>query len=105
MLITQWNQPGLERMLLGHSFQLSYGHFTGLCSFGDNMKVFQFRTNWRGQLILQRLNTYRNQFGDREHCWEDASTSDLKTYYEQLCNLQNPCASQELRGLFDAECG
>lgn len=48
------------------------------------MNNYQFRTNWRGQLVLQRLNTYRNQFGDREYQWEDATTKDLKHYYQQL---------------------
>lgn len=69
------------------------------------MKNYQFRTNWRGKLILQRLNTYRDQFGDREYLWEDATTQDLKTYYEQLCKIQNPPTCQELRSLFDSQCG
>jgi hypothetical protein len=63
------------------------------------MKNYQFRTNWRGQLILQRLNTYRNQFGDREYQWEDANTQDLKHYYEQLCKIQTSCAGQEFGSL------
>jgi hypothetical protein len=69
------------------------------------MKNYRFRTNWRGQLILQRLHTYRDQFGGPDPLWEDATAKDLKNYYEQLCTLQTACACQEQRSLFDMECG
>lgn len=69
------------------------------------MKRYQFRTNWRGKLILQRLYTWRGPYGDPECEWRDAQTSDLKNYYEQLCEIQKSCTCQEQRRLFDAECG
>lgn len=69
------------------------------------MKRYQFRTNWRGKLILQRLYTWRGPLGDPECEWRDATTEDLKDYYEQLCKVQAPCSCQEQRRLFDAECG
>lgn len=69
------------------------------------MKNYQFRTNWRGQLILQRQVSYRTGYGDREYRWRDANTQDLKDYYEQLCKVQAPCACQELGRLPNAECG
>lgn len=69
------------------------------------MTNYQFRTNWRGQLVLQRLHSCRGQFGDREYHWSDATTQDLKNYYEQLCKIQAACACQEQRSLFDMECG
>lgn len=57
------------------------------------MKNYQFRTNWRGQLILQRLVSYRNSWGDKHYCWRDADTQDLKDYYEQLYTVQKPPVS------------
>lgn len=69
------------------------------------MKHWQFRTNWRGQLILQRRVSYRTGYGDREYRWRDANTQDLKDYYEQLCKVQAACACQELGRLPNAECG
>jgi len=63
------------------------------------MIPFQFRTNWLNQLVLQRLHTTRDRWGDQCYEWRDATTPDLKIYYEQLCQLQNPCASQKLTGL------
>ena len=48
------------------------------------MNKYRFRTNWRGKLILQRLNTYRDQWGGPEQLWEDADAGDLKDYYEAL---------------------
>ena len=69
------------------------------------MNNYQFRTNWRGKLILQRRYTARDRWGDRYQFWRDATTTDLKDYYEQLCKVQAPCAGQELRRLFDADCG
>jgi hypothetical protein len=63
------------------------------------MIPFQFRCNWRGQLILQRLYNYRDHWGDQCAEWRDATTPDLKIYYEQLHQLQNPCAGQKLTGL------
>jgi hypothetical protein len=59
------------------------------------MNNYQFRTNWRGKLVLQRLIKYRDQFGDPKFQWEDATTQDLKDYYEQLCNLQKTPTCQE----------
>ena len=69
------------------------------------MKNYQFRTNWRGQLVLQRLHWYRNQWGDKNYVWEDATTTDLKDYYEQLCKVSQPCTCEEQRSLFDSQCG
>lgn len=69
------------------------------------MKNYQFRTNWRGKLILQRLVKYRDQFGGPDFEWEDATTQDLKDYYAELCKIQNTPTCQELRRRYDAECG
>jgi hypothetical protein len=69
------------------------------------MNNYQFRTNWRGKLILQRKFHARDKWGDKYYYWQDANTTDLKHYYEQLCQIQKPCACQEQRRLFDAECG
>jgi hypothetical protein len=69
------------------------------------MNNYQFRTNWRGKLILQRLRYRRDRWGDKYGCWQDATTQDLKDYYEQLCNLQKTPTCQELRSLFDSESG
>ena len=70
------------------------------------MNNYQFRTNWRGQLILQRQvrgwNIYTRSPG---LYWRDATAQDLKDYYEQLCKIQAACACQEQRSLFDAQCG
>ncbi len=59
------------------------------------MKNYQFRTNWRGKLILQRQLYTRSSWGDKYYYWRDATTQDLKDYYEQLCPLQTSCACQE----------
>ena len=48
------------------------------------MTKFQFRTNWRGKLILQCLHTYRDNWGDPYTQWHDATTQDLKQYYAEL---------------------
>lgn len=48
------------------------------------MNNYQFRTNWRGKLILQRLKYTRDNWGDKYYYWQDASTQDLKDYYEAL---------------------
>lgn len=69
------------------------------------MTNYQFRTNWRGKLILQRLVKYRDQFGGPDYQWEDATVTDLKDYYAELCKLQNAPLTQELRRRFDAESG
>ena len=69
------------------------------------MTNYQFRTNWRGKLVLQRLDWDRDRWGDKYNYWRDATSEDLKDYYEQLCTLQKPCACQEQRSLFDMECG
>jgi hypothetical protein len=68
------------------------------------MTNYQFRTNWRGQLVLQRLHSCRGQFGDREYHWSDATATDLKNYYQQLGKLQNCCDCQQQRELFEQEC-
>ncbi len=68
------------------------------------MKNYQFRTNWRGQLVLQRLDWDRDRWGDKYNYWRDADTTDLKDYYEQLCKIQAPPACQEQRSLFLTEC-
>jgi hypothetical protein len=69
------------------------------------MTKYQFRTNWRGQLVLQRLDWDRDRWGDKYNYWRDATSEDLKNYYEQLCKIQTACACQEQRSLFDMECG
>jgi hypothetical protein len=63
------------------------------------MKHFRFRTNWLGQLVLQANYARFTKRGDREYFWQDATVNDLENYYEQLCQLQNPCAGQKLTGL------
>ena len=69
------------------------------------MTKFQFRTNWRGKLILQCLHTYRDNWGDPYTQWHDATTQDLKSYYAELYQVQAPLTTQELRRRFDAESG
>lgn len=48
------------------------------------MTNYQFRTNWRGKLILQRQLFARDLWGDRYYYWCDAATQDLQDYYQQL---------------------
>lgn len=72
---------------------------------GVNVKNYQFRTNWRGKLILQCQDYNRDQWGDKYYYWRDATTQDLKDYYAKLYPVQKPCSCQELRCRFDAECG
>jgi hypothetical protein len=64
------------------------------------MNNYQFRTNWRGQLILRRQvrgwDIYTRSPG---LYWRDATAADLKDYYEQLCKIQNPCVSPEFDSL------
>lgn len=60
------------------------------------MTNYRFRSNWRGKLILQRLYTYRDQYGSPDRLWEDADAGDLRDYYEQLHNLQKPPTGPEL---------
>jgi hypothetical protein len=48
------------------------------------MNNYQFRTNWRGKLILQRQRYSRDKWGDKQYYWADATISDLKDYYQQL---------------------
>lgn len=76
-----------------------------LTELGVNMPKYQFRTNWRGKLVLQCKDYNRDHWGDKYYYWRDATTEDLKDYYEQLCKLQAPCACQEQRRRFDASCG
>lgn len=73
-----------------------------LTELGVNMHNYRFRTNWRGKLILQRLNTYRDQWGGPDRLWEDATTQDLKDYYKQLYKTSCNCSS--LREQFENEC-
>lgn len=69
------------------------------------MKNYQFRTNWCGQIILQRLHSQpTGYFGDRKYFYEDADVGDLKHYYLQLHNLQNSATNSQ-RELFESECG
>lgn len=69
------------------------------------MKNYQFRTNWRGKLILQRQDYGRDRWGDKGYYWRDADAGDLKDYYAELCKLQATPTCQEQRRLFDAQCG
>ena len=48
------------------------------------MNEYRFRANWRGKLILQRLHTYRDQWGGPDRLWEDATAGDLRDYYRQF---------------------
>jgi hypothetical protein len=48
------------------------------------MNNYQFRTNWRGKLILQRQRSFRDKWGDKQYYWTDATISDLKDYYQQI---------------------
>ncbi len=69
------------------------------------MKNYQFRTGWRGKLILQRQDYNRDQWGDKYYYWRDATTTDLKDYYAELYKLQAAPTCQELRRAFDMESG
>lgn len=76
-----------------------------LTAFGDNMKNYQFRTNWLGQLVLQRrtiVNT--GYFGEPEYGYVSATTQDLKHYYQQLHQLQH-CSCGTQREMFEQDCG
>ena len=66
------------------------------------MNRYQFRINWRGKLILQRLYTWRGPYGDSECEWRDADAGDLRDYYQQLCNLQ--AHYNQTREQFEQEC-
>lgn len=69
------------------------------------MIKFQFRVNVFGKVILQRsYKHYDPQLQQTTTVYEDADVTDLKYYYEQFLPLQKPCACQEQRCLFDAEC-
>jgi hypothetical protein len=57
------------------------------------MTNYQFRSNWHGKLILQRKIMCRRWYGDKYFDWRDATTTDLKDYYEQLYTLQKPPVS------------
>ncbi len=61
---------------------------------GVNMTKYQFRTNWRNQLILQRLHTTRDRWGDRCGEWRDATATDLKYYYAELYQPQDTVREQ-----------
>lgn len=60
------------------------------------MNNYQFRTNWLGQLILQRHVYTQRWYGDKYYAWQDATAQDLKDYYEQLYTLQKPPVSEKL---------
>jgi hypothetical protein len=65
------------------------------------MNTYQFRTNFLGQVILQRRVRYTT--GDIG--WQDATASDLRDYYAELYRLQTNALSQRQRELFELECG
>jgi hypothetical protein len=65
------------------------------------MNTYQFRTNFLGQVILQRRVRYTT--GDIG--WQDATASDLRDYYAELYRLQTNALSQHQRELFELECG
>lgn len=65
------------------------------------MDDYQFRTNWLGQVILQRRVVYLNATTG----WQDATAQDLKDYYAELYELQKLGVAQEQRRLFDSQCG
>jgi hypothetical protein len=58
------------------------------------MDDWQFHTNWIGLIVLQRKHTYRDQFGDMVVEFENATTHDLKDYYQDLYNLQGANSGQ-----------
>lgn len=66
---------------------------------GTNMNNYQFRTNWLGQLVLQRLHTTRDRWGDRCYEWLDATATDLK-YYQELYHTPDTVREQ-----FERQCG
>lgn len=63
------------------------------------MNCYQFRTNWLGQLVLQRLHKLHTRYGDREYEWRDARTQDLRAYYQHTNKTSNT------REQFERECG
>jgi hypothetical protein len=65
------------------------------------MNTYQFRTNFLGQVILQRRVRYTT--GDIG--WQDATASDLRDYYAELYRLQTNALGQYQRDLFELECG
>lgn len=65
------------------------------------MNTYQFRTNFLGQVILQRRVRYTS--GDIG--WQDATASDLRDYYAELYRLQTQSLTQHQRDLFELECG
>lgn len=69
------------------------------------MTNYRFRTNWRGQLVLQANYVHFTKRGDREYFWQDATVNDLKDYYEQLHKIQAPPTCQEQRRLPNADGG
>lgn len=69
------------------------------------MKNYQFRTNWLGQLVLQHLVKYRDQWGGPEFEWHDANTQDLQDYYVQLYRLTQCAQTPTQRELFEQQCG
>jgi hypothetical protein len=52
------------------------------------MTNYQFRTNWRGKLVLQRQQYILDKWGDKQYYWTDATVSDLKEYYQQIYELK-----------------
>lgn len=72
------------------------------------MKNYQFRTNYFGQLVLQRKKAIaQSRFGDQEYAYVDAGAEDLKDYYNQVFILENTqsCNCKTQRELFESQCG
>lgn len=53
------------------------------------MNNWNFRKGLTGKLILQRINCYRDSFGDKCVKWEDASVADLRDFWKELNEHQN----------------
>lgn len=68
---------------------------------GSNMNDYQFRTNFIGQLILQRRVVWTNGTTG----WQDAKAEDLRDYYAELFQLQAPCTAPQQPGLWDSTAG
>ncbi len=76
-----------------------------LTELGANMKNYQFRTNWLGQLVLQRrIIVNIGYFGEPKYDYVNATTQDLKHYYRQLYERESSTCTQQ-RELFEQQCG
>jgi hypothetical protein len=51
------------------------------------MTQYRFRTNWRGNLILQC--SYPHEEMSHWVCWRDAGTEDLAQFYRQMFKEQS----------------